>query len=138
MTIALIRACQCGNDLSQYSSVAFFEDSVDYGRGGEGYPADEMEALFTGSSGGGGGSREDALSGFGEELVILLRSQLWGESRGEAGGSMGGVAADGAAGLEKIELWSRMLETSLSRMRRMNLDPRLVLEGLYYRMKSVV
>ncbi len=76
---------------------------------------------------------EEIVSDFGEELMILLRSALWRGSPSE--GNDGPAAEDPP--LERVEAWSDMLGQSLSRMKSLNMNPELVLESLYYRMRRV-
>jgi DNA polymerase III delta prime subunit len=69
-----------------------------------------------------GTSAIEYLGSFGEELLLLLRSQLYG----------------GAVGLDRIEQWAGLLQSSLRQMGGMNLNPSLVLESLFYRMKEAI
>jgi hypothetical protein len=100
----------------------------------DGYPGEEMQALFSAQT------PEEALAGFGEELTILLRSYLWQsvQQEGAQGQSPPGLSLSDAPSVEQVETWSDMLGRSLNRMKSLNLNPELVLESLYYRMRSVV
>lgn len=84
-------------------------------------PMDDMEEIMTGTSARGRSSPEDTLTVFGEELLLLLRSRL-NEGTG--------------AEIWRLGVWADLIQRSIRSMHELHLQPRLVLESLYFRMRE--
>ncbi len=108
------------------------------------------------------------LESFGEEILILLRSQLYRGLAEQRSSAEPGSAASAAvrrrargpdygqaqlgqaelrstevgnqleAGIDRIERWANLLQSRLRQMSVMNLNPCLVLESLFYGMKEAI
>lgn len=80
------------------------------------------------------------LESFGEEILILLRSQLYRATLDYGQAEQRSAAEPGSAGLglDSIERWANLLQSRLRQMSVMNLNPSLVLESLFYGMKEAI
>ena len=80
------------------------------------------------------------LESFGEELLILLRSQLYEHAAGGQAplASQPQVASQAPLDMDRIERWANLLQSRLRQMSVMNLNPSLVLESLFYGMREAI
>ena len=94
---------------------------VESRKGDHWMPMDDMAEAMKGGSGGERCSPEALLRAFGEELLLLLGSRLREANTGD---------------LRRLERWSELIAENVSSMASHNLQPRLVLENLYLRMRE--
>ena len=82
-----------------------------------------------------GRAASELLTSFAEELLYLFQAQLRKQTTGGDGAL---TNAHSSVSLGVLERWSDLLQHSLLTMNSFNLNPQLVVENLYYRMRETL
>ena len=101
-----------------------FIDMVESREGGSYRPLDDMSELIGRRSSKNRRSPREVLAIFGEELLFIFQDRLKGESTE-------------ITEIETLGRWTDLIHQSLARLDTLNLNPLLVLEDLYYRMREI-